>query len=311
MKKLTTEDYIKKAQEKHGNLYNYDNVIYINSRNKIKITCNTCKTVFTPTANNHLNGTGCPKCSKQKTITTLTKTKEQFIKEATKLHNKKYTYDDSNYINDSTKLTIKCNVCETLFEQRPNHHLKGVGCPICARKQRAEKTKYTKEQYINKAVQVHKNKYDYSNINYTTSKDKINIYCNNCNSYFTQVAAVHLKGQGCPSCANYGYDSNSPGILYYLSINNGEAYKIGITNKSVNERFSPQELQTIQIIGTKYYQDGKECYNKEQYILNKYKEYIYTKSKLLHSGNTELFTCNILKDEIEWDIYSPNNNKQL
>jgi very-short-patch-repair endonuclease len=58
-------------------------------------------------------------------------TKEQFIEKANKIHNEKYDYSKFVYINNCTKGVIICNVCHGEFDQMPNAHLNGCGCPIC------------------------------------------------------------------------------------------------------------------------------------------------------------------------------------
>ena len=39
-------DFIRKAKDIHGDKYNYDEVIYVDDRTKVKIYCNTCKDYF-------------------------------------------------------------------------------------------------------------------------------------------------------------------------------------------------------------------------------------------------------------------------
>ena len=60
------------------------------------------------------------------------KTTEQFIEEAKQVHGDKYDYSLVNYINNYTKVKIKCNNCRLIFKQKPNDHLNGSGCPKCA-----------------------------------------------------------------------------------------------------------------------------------------------------------------------------------
>lgn len=49
-KKLTLANFIKNAKEIHGNKYDYSQVIYINSRTKVKIYCKNVKDIL----NNYL-----------------------------------------------------------------------------------------------------------------------------------------------------------------------------------------------------------------------------------------------------------------
>lgn len=58
------------------------------------------------------------------------KTTEQFIEQAEQIHGDKYDYSLVNYINNHTKIKIICKK-HGIFEQSPDHHLLGNGCPLC------------------------------------------------------------------------------------------------------------------------------------------------------------------------------------
>ena len=81
-------------------------------------------------------------------------------------------------------------------------------------------------------------------------------------------------------------------LLYYIKINN--LYKIGITNNSINIRFSSQDRKLFKGIFT-WEMSGEEAWKKEQEIIKTYKEFKYLGSPFLSSGgDTELFTKDIL-----------------
>ena len=123
-------------------------------------------------------------------------TKEQFIEKAKQVHDDKYDYSCVQYKNNKTKINIFCNNCKKYFLQIPNSHLSGHGCPFCCNK----KPKITKEQFIEKAKQVHDDKYDYSLVNYTGIFNKVKIICPK-HGLFEQSAKHHLEGMtGCPKC---------------------------------------------------------------------------------------------------------------
>ena len=63
-KKLTTEDFIRKARLVHGNKYDYSKIEYVNIRTKIIIICPE-HGEFKQTPNGHLLGKGCSKCAGQ------------------------------------------------------------------------------------------------------------------------------------------------------------------------------------------------------------------------------------------------------
>ena len=59
-----------------------------------------------------------------------TKTTEDFIKDARKVHGDKYDYSKTRYVKSSLKVTITCPIHGD-FWQTPNNHLRGTGCPKC------------------------------------------------------------------------------------------------------------------------------------------------------------------------------------
>ena len=76
-------EFIEKAKKIHGNKYDYSKSIYPdNKEGYIFIHCNKCGNDFWQKVGNHLNGFGCPKCTRSK--------KEEFISEYLKNHNIEY-----------------------------------------------------------------------------------------------------------------------------------------------------------------------------------------------------------------------------
>ena len=60
--------------------------------------------------------------------------------------------------------------------------------------------KLTTDEFINKAKSVHGEKYDYSKVVYTKSREKVEIMCKEHGSFW-QTANDHLSGKGCSKCA--------------------------------------------------------------------------------------------------------------
>ena len=60
--------------------------------------------------------------------------------------------------------------------------------------------KLTTEEFINRAIIIHHNKYDYSKVEYKNSTTKVCIICPE-HGEFWQMAYAHLEGKGCPYCA--------------------------------------------------------------------------------------------------------------
>lgn len=359
-KLVTTEKWISKAVEVHGNTYDYSKVVYLGANNKVLIDCPK-HGEFWQRANDHVNGSGCKECARILRNQKTTSNKEEFIKKALVRHGDKYTYTGVEYVNNRTKVIIICPV-HGPFEQKPNSHLSGIGCPKCggtgklstkefiARsreshdkfydysntvyKNHASKVKIVcpmhgefeqspydhmtgsgcpkcgfekiskhrlkpPEYYLKEVKEVHGDKYDYSLTEYTEADNSIIIICPE-HGEFIQSANSHLKGRGCPSCAISGFKPILPGLLYYLKIDTGSEilYKVGITNNSIDKRFTVRDRSLITILHQVWYRNGQEAYNEEQRILKQFKKCKYQGPDILNSGNTELFTEDILSLEI-------------
>jgi len=129
---LTTQNIIERCLLAHGNKYDYSSVNYVNSKIKIKIYCKTCLNMFEQLPYNHYGAKkGCPKCYNIKSRKIQQLSLKDFIKKSIQIHENKYDYSLVNYINNRTKVKIKCNKCFIIFEQRPMQHMIGNGCPNC------------------------------------------------------------------------------------------------------------------------------------------------------------------------------------
>jgi hypothetical protein len=284
MAKKTTTEWIEEAKAVHGKKYNYNKVIYIGCKDKVIITCPKHGD-FEQTPSGHLSGRGCSFCAGVMKITT-----NDFISKANKIHNNKYMYNNTVYTGSHDTVIITC--CDHgEFKQKANNHLYGKGCPSCSGNRKIEL-----KEFLTKVSKIHGNKYNYSKIKYTNTDSKVKIICP-IHGEFEQMAKNHLEGKGCQSCAKTGFDSTKPAILYYLKItteDNRTLYKIGITNRSVNERFGLKDLQKIEIVKQEEFELGKDAYELEQKLLKQYKKHKYTGKPVLDSGNTELFTEDVL-----------------
>lgn len=96
MKKLTTEEFIEKANKIHNNKYDYSQVKYVNSRTKVCITCPQ-HNQFWQLANSHLQGQGCPKCSEITKNNKLKVDKETLLNKFNLLYNGKYEYNGEQH----------------------------------------------------------------------------------------------------------------------------------------------------------------------------------------------------------------------
>ena len=307
---ITTEIFIERAIKIHGNKYNYDKSNYIGSIKKITITCNLHGD-FEQVAVSHTKGSGCPECKGVKKLTT-----EDFIKRANEVHKNRYTYSNSVFINNRTKLIITCSKHGD-FEQKANTHLNGAGCAVCG-----GVAVMSNEDCIEAFKAIHGSKYNYDRTVYTGSQEKLIIGCS-IHGYFEQRASTHFLGQGCNKCAaltkgwtktqfknRCNKNNNGLGILYVIRcFNESESfYKVGITSNDVKRRYDgdikmPYTYEVIEEINTL----ADEVYILEKLIHKNYSGNKY-KPKISFGGENECYRD--IKD-IKKYINEYNKNKSL
>ena len=232
---LTAEEFINKAKKVHGDKYDYSKVEYKNSTTKVCIICKEeGHGEFYQTAKNHLKGKGCPKCG-LRTLTT-----NRFIEKSKEVHGDLYDYSKVEYKKYNEKVCIVCPK-HGEFYQAPYCHIQGQGCPKCGitkiRKFRFKNT----EVFIKGAREVHGDKYDYSNVNYKNSKDKVCIVCPK-HGEFYQTPNGHLRGQGCPKC-NRGFSSDSK--LSLLSDSDVEHLSIHQLIELIGQNLLPADFKVL------------------------------------------------------------------
>lgn len=193
----TTQSFIEKAKSIHGDKYDYSKVEYVNNRVKVYITCPK-HGLFLQTPKDHLNGCGCPLCFYERCGDLRKKDFASFVKQCNIIHNNKYDYSNSNYVNAHEKIIITCPIHGD-FKQAPINHLQGQGCPLCANKKKGEWRRSNTKEFIEKAKKVHGNRYDYSKSVYINNHSKICIICPE-HGEFWQKPNDHLRGIGCYLC---------------------------------------------------------------------------------------------------------------
>lgn len=252
-KSLTNEEFIQKATIKHNGIYNYDKCNYQKSNRKVIIICKI-HGEFSQKPNNHLNGLGCYKCgliNRPIRITAST-----FIEKAKLVHGDRYDYSSLNFKNTRLKVAIGCRI-HGIFYQNIYSHLNGINCSKCSDIITAYKNRTTVEEFIRKSNLKHKNKYDYSNVQYKKLHNKVEIICP-IHGKFLQKADDHLKGVGCRTCSIdttgwkfTNWKKAGDKSRYFESFKvyivecyneNERFYKIGKTYKKLTDRFAGKQF---------------------------------------------------------------------
>lgn len=292
--------FIRQAQSIHGIRYDYANVNYINVHTPVTIVCRE-HGEFEQTPNSHITKkSGCPFCAKNKRADSNRKTTQTFIKKANQIHHNKYDYSQVIYVSALNPVTIVCSV-HGKFNQRAASHLSGRGCSLCGVSAAKKHITLTTKEFIDRAIKVHGDTYDYSDTNYTNAHSIVEVICGR-HGVFLQRANDHLSGSGCRKCSyeksKGGFSlerfQNEPelkarrGYFYICHITIGEEsfVKVGITTRSTFKRYQYQNINLTTILETEL--DLYTAFVIEQNILQKFAKYKYV-PKAKFNGYTECF----------------------
>lgn len=243
----------------------------------------------------------------------LKKTTEEFIQQAIKIHGNRYNYDKVEYKTACKKVLIKCNVCNREFWQTPMKHLLGQGCR-CNHKIGGLKLRSNVNSFIEKAQKIHGNKYDYSEVKYTTSYTKVKIFCKNCQEFFWQQPNDHLQGRGCKKCRDNHFSlqrrSSVSSFIKRAQKIHGNSYDycgVNYINADIPVKIKCNNCNRIFYQTPQNHLKGKGCKYCNQ---SKNEKYIM---KLLDSRKIEFITQKRFKEcrhekTLPFDFYLPKYN---
>lgn len=193
MKVVDTESFINKAKSIHGDKYDYSSSVYVDYRSKVEIIC-PIHGSFLQTPSGHLMGKGCMECFHTK----LSMSNDEYLEKA------KIAFPDFTVLSEVNGLNSFILVKDSIgiiYKTRASNFLYGIN-PLTS-------TAIDKSNaFALKAKLVHGDKYDYSNSEYTTCRNKVKIKCS-VHGEFEQCASAHLNGQGCTECGKISSTINN------------------------------------------------------------------------------------------------------
>jgi uncharacterized protein YbaR (Trm112 family) len=301
--RLTTDEFIRRAVKMHNDKFDYSKSLYMDHNTKIEIICNICKKSFLQSPDSHVRGCGCPHC-----YAALKMSKEEFIEKAKKIHNNKYDYSKINYVNIITKLDLFCPIeGHGPFQKAPNYHLMGRGCPVCD-----GNVRLTRETFIEKANEIHNNKYNYNNVNYINTSINIEIICHKHGSWYTKPL-YHLKGGGCPSCSKI-ISNKEIAWLNFIKLPNDKLHRqaiIKISGKSFKvDGFDPETITVYEFFGDYWHGNPKrfdqdKIFHGSKTFGDLYKETMERVEILKSTGYNVVYIW-----ESDWDKQNKDNIKE-
>jgi protein-arginine kinase activator protein McsA len=160
-------------------------------------------------------------------------TQEEYVEKATKLHEGRYTYENTVYTRSAAKIEVTCPN-HGAFLVTANNHVSAsnlTGCPECYGNK-----KIPLEAFITKATVIHNGKYSYEKVDLVNSQKHIEIICPEHGS-FMQTPTRHISGRGCQICGGTTRQSKQSLIDKAVNIY-GDTFdyvKLSIINLSVTD----------------------------------------------------------------------------
>jgi hypothetical protein len=217
---MKTVEFIKKANQVHGDKWDYSKAKYSTAKTPICIICQI-HGEFKQSPSKHLSGQGCPICGKERKGRKWL-TLEEFISKAKKIHGDKWDYSKVIIRKSTSKIILTCPVHGD-FTQIARNHLIGLGCRKCSSTSNGERIRTkAKNIFIARSKKIHSGKYTYEGTKYKSAMNKVSITCPT-HGEFKQTPAKHLSGQGCPKC---GIDKRGSSIRVGLKKFLSKAHQI-------------------------------------------------------------------------------------
>jgi very-short-patch-repair endonuclease len=193
--KITIDEIRSRSYNVHGDLYEIPDQNIITMKTKINILCKKCNTYFLQTPENHTNQKqGCSYCNGNNKLSL----KQIRIKNE-KLYGNIFNIPEQIIVNCASKIKILCKECNNYFERNINTHINKKTpnkCPICYPK------KLTLDKIRERSKNLHGNRYEIPNQEFTNNLSIINIYCSKCKKTFRQKIITHLdcRIRECTNC---------------------------------------------------------------------------------------------------------------
>lgn len=208
-KKLTTLEFVQKANSKYKNLYDYSKTVYVNNRTDVCVTCRNHGDFWVKPTRHLYRNQGCPECS--------CKTQWSFEKFFDELNNRLPHYlDDIEIVNyndictlsedsfkiEKTEILLKCKIDGHIWKSCGKRMLLNQGCPQCGHRKCGDSLKISKDDFLNQVKEKNPNILnEYTIIEYKNSITPVIVKCNDCGYEFEANLYYFRDGKTkCPNC---------------------------------------------------------------------------------------------------------------
>jgi hypothetical protein len=207
-------------------------------------------------------GTGCSYCSNRKLLVGFNDLATVFPSIAKEANG----WDPSNFLAGTTsRMSWRCekgHEWKTGISNRTGTYK--TGCPYCANKKVL--TGFNDLATVYPEIAKEACQWNPSVV-LAGSAQRMKWICKEKHIWITSIdARTGKQGSGCPSCANFGFDPNLYGYLYFINHESWQMFQIGITNYP-DKRLKDHSSQGWELIEIRGPMDGHLTKNWEKSIL--------------------------------------------
>nr|AIE97234.1 hypothetical protein [uncultured marine group II/III euryarchaeote AD1000_96_B04] len=272
---------------------------------------------------------GCPYCSKPAKMISITNCLETLYPEVARLWhpelNGELTPRDV-FAGSGKRVWWKCPNGPDHEWRGPIGRLTGTegkyesnGCPFC----QGYQTSVTNRLDIHRPELVeewHPTKNGQKTPEEFTVRSNLSVWwkCKGCGEEWRSIIGNRSKGQGCASCATYGFDPSRPAYYYAMEIHGQEGiwwYKGGISVNPETRRYMVERSLTsaglpleVRLVATKHFDKGRDAKRFERTLLEI--EEIRAETIEKFDGSAELFEVNPLDYAVENELVE-NSSSQM
>ena len=181
---------------------------YAGSNTKLLCFCNVCGNTWAVTPGHLLQGRSCPVCSRERGASKRMKSHEVFVREVLSVNSNIEIL--TPYAGAHTKVECRCKKCGYEWKSRPDHLIKGIGCPKCAGNARKSTSSFVDEMNaLHPTIEILSE--------YSSADEKVECRCKICKKTWKAVPNSLLSGSGCPHCfKRYKTSFSEQAVLFYI-----------------------------------------------------------------------------------------------
>lgn len=201
-RKKTNKEFIQQVYSLVGDEYTFL-VPYKGANNKIPYFHKDCGKVSYITPHNFLDGQRCPNHRYERIQLNISRkyNNEWFINKVKYLTHGEYTFLQP-YHNAKEKLSVRHNVCGSIYKVTPSDFLAGRRCPNCAKEKRRQKRVKSQEQFQQQVSDLGKVKYQLVG-QYVNWRTPVAIKHLVCGKIINMAPSSFIRGSRCTCKRHY------------------------------------------------------------------------------------------------------------